>query len=221
MLRVEFHCHTYHSKDSLSTPEQLLSACRKRGIDRLVITDHNQISGALEAHKIDPRMVIVGEEVMTLQGELLAAFVQELIPPGLPAKEAIRLLREQGAFISVSHPFDRAREGAWQEQDLLEVLSLVDAVETFNARAMWPFCNNKARAFANQHSLLWTVGSDAHTPGEVGRATLLIPEFHDSNSLREALATAKARCILSPPWVHFYSRYAARHKERNTHANTT
>lgn len=213
-LRVEFHCHTRFSRDSLSQLEDLLNACRKKDIDRLVITDHNTTAGAVAAYKLDTERVIVGEEIMTRGGELLAAYVREEVPPGLPAMEAIRRLRDQGAFISVSHPFDRMRSGHWRMDDLLAIAPLVDAIETFNARCMWPGFNTEARTFAEKHGLQGTVGSDAHAVFEVGKATLLAPYFEDSDSLRAALPNAEARCSLSAPWVHLTSRYAAWIKER-------
>ncbi len=43
---------------------------------------------------------------MTTKGEILAAFVTEEIPRGLSPQETIQRLRDQGAFISVSHPFE-------------------------------------------------------------------------------------------------------------------
>ena len=61
MIRLEFHCHTIYSKDSLTTPEKLLAACQRKGIERVVITDHNTIAGALHAQRLDPQRVIVGE----------------------------------------------------------------------------------------------------------------------------------------------------------------
>ncbi|HEY3474500.1 MAG TPA: PHP domain-containing protein, partial [Anaerolineales bacterium] len=106
---IEFHCHTIFSKDSLTRPEVLVETCRQKGIDRVVVTDHNTIAGARVAQAIDPELVIVGEEIATTCGELLAMFVKEEIPKGLTPQEAIRRLRDQGAFISVSHPFDRWR----------------------------------------------------------------------------------------------------------------
>jgi predicted metal-dependent phosphoesterase TrpH len=213
-LQVEFHCHTRYSKDSLSRPDDLLTACRQRGIDRLVVTDHNTIDGALASQKLDPERVIVGEEIMTQDGELLAAYVREGIPPGLPAEEAIRRLRDQGAFISVSHPFDRMRSGHWEPANLLAIAPLVDAVETFNARCLWPGYNAQAQAFAELQDLPGTVGSDAHAVFEVGKATLLLPYFEDAASLKAALPQGEPRCSLSAPWVHLASRYAAWMKKR-------
>ena len=132
MLCVEFHSHTNASKDSLTPPADLIAAARRKGIDRLIITDHNTIAGARVAQVLDPELVIVGEEIMTTRGEILASFVTEEIPPFLSPAETIRRLKDQGAFISVSHPFDRLRSGAWREEDLLEILPQVDAIEVYN-----------------------------------------------------------------------------------------
>jgi len=207
-MRVEFHCHTVFSKDSLTSPEQLVATARRRGIDRVVVTDHNTIAGALAAQAIDPERVIVGEEIMTTEGELLAAFVQEEVPPGLSPEETIAPLRAQGAFISVSHPFDRMRSGHWTVESLRRILPLVDAIETFNARCMWPGFNRQAQRFAQAYGVPGTVGSDAHAVFELGRATLDLPPFHDAATLRAALPQARARLRLSAPWVHFTSRWA-------------
>lgn len=208
MPTLEFHCHTVFSKDCLTSPERLLAACRQKGIDRVVITDHNTTAGAKQAHSLDPERVIVGEEVMTTGGELLAAFVVEEVPPGLEPQEAIARLRAQDAFISVSHPFDRFRKGAWSEAGLLEIVPLVDAVETFNARCIMAEDNLLALDFARQHGLTGTAGSDAHVPFELGKALMVLPEFENTAGLRLALGQARMQCSLSPAWIHFTSRWA-------------
>lgn len=208
LLRVEFHCHTRFSIDSLVEPARLVETCRQRGIDRLVVTDHNTIAGARRAHEIDPGLVIVGEEIMTDQGELLAAFVKEEIPRDLPAEEAIRRLREQDAFISVSHPFDRFRGKYWSRKQLKKLAHQVDAIEIFNSRCIPARLNHEAAAFAQEHRLAGTAGSDAHTLFEVGRAVMLLPEFSDTESLRTAMQSVKYETRLSPWWVRFGSRYA-------------
>jgi len=209
MLKVEFHCHTIYSRDSLARPEDLLATCRRKGIDRVVVTDHNTIAGALRCHELDPQRAIVGEEILTQHGELLAAYVQEEVPPGLEPVEAIQRLRAQGAFISVSHPFDVMRKGHWPLEVLLEIAPLVDAIETFNARCYLPAYNSQAQRFAENKGLLGTVGSDAHTLFELGRATMRLPDFHDTASLKAALPQAQAEVRPSSPWVHLTSRWAA------------
>jgi predicted metal-dependent phosphoesterase TrpH len=207
-LAVEFHCHTNASADSLVTPEGLLAACRRKGIQKIVVTDHNTTAGALRAHALDPELVIVGEEIMTQDGELLAAFVTEEVPPSLPAAEAIARLKEQGAYISVSHPFDSLRKGSWKLPALQAIAPLVDAVEIFNARCMRPHFNTLAQAFAREHNLPGTAGSDAHALTEVGTARMFLPPFEDAAGLRRAMRQVKYDLRLSGPWVHFYSRYA-------------
>ncbi len=99
MLRMEFHCHTVYSKDSLTPPLALVEACRRKGIDRVVVTDHNTIAGAKVAQALDPKRVIVGEEIMTTKGEILAAFVIDEIPPMLSPQETIRTIaRTRGIY---------------------------------------------------------------------------------------------------------------------------
>jgi predicted metal-dependent phosphoesterase TrpH len=207
-LRVETHCHTIYSKDSLTSPESLLVACKKKGIDRIIITDHNTIRGAVLAYDLDPQKVIVGEEIKTTEGELLAFFVKEEVPAGLKPLEAIQYLRAQNAFISVSHPFDSIRNGHWEVGVLFEITPLVDAIEIFNSRCLSAADNDRVIAFAKEHGLPGTVGSDAHHPSEIGRSALWIPPFHDADSFRKALRDAEYETKLSPPWVHFFSGYA-------------
>ncbi|MGH2523747.1 MAG: PHP domain-containing protein, partial [Anaerolineales bacterium] len=138
MLTLELHAHTYASGDCLMRPADIGRACARKGIHRLAVTDHNTIRGALELQQLAPELVIVGEEIMTTQGELLAYFVSEAVPPDLSPTETIARLRAQGAAISVSHPFDRLRKGAWREADLVAIAPWVDAIEVFNARCIFP-----------------------------------------------------------------------------------
>lgn len=211
-ISIEFHCHTIFSKDSLTTPIKLVETCRRRGIDRVVVTDHNTTTGALAAQKLDPELVIVGEEIMTTRGEILAAFVTEEIPPFLSPQETIRRLKGQGAFISVSHPFDRLRNGAWKEDDLLEILPHVDAIEVFNSRCIDPQFNQAAQEFARRHDVAGTVGSDAHAAFEVGRSVLLLEQFEGPNEMRRVIRRGIPKARLSPLWVHLASRYAVMYK---------
>ena len=208
LLRTEFHCHTIYSKDSLTQPADLIRAARRKGLDRVIVTDHNSIAGARAAETIDPELIIVGEEIKTARGELLAAFVSEEVPANLTPQETIRRLRDQGAFISVSHPFDVMRNGHWDEPDLLEILSLVDAIETFNSRCIQAEFNARAAEFAREHGLAGTVGSDAHAAFELGRAHLLLPGFDGGEGLREVIRQGQPVTRLSSPFVHLTSRYA-------------
>lgn len=174
----------------------------------MIITDHNTIAGGLAARSLDPARVIVGEEIMTTSGELLAAFVSREIPPGLAPREAIDRLRAQNAFISVSHPFDGSRKGGWKLHQLLEISPLVDAIEVFNSRCLTRAANDRAAAFARRYDLPGTVGSDAHTALEIGQSVMLLESFADAGQLRDVIRRGSVHTRWSPPWIHLTSRYA-------------
>ncbi len=208
MISIDFHTHTSVSKDSLTTPEKLVAVMNRKGLDRVVVTDHNSIAGALAAHTLNSERIIVGEEIMTTKGEILGAFVTEEIPRGLSPKETIQRLREQGAFISVAHPFNSWRNGAWKREDLLEITTLVDAIEVFNARCTASLDNQRAAEFAQQQHLPGTAGSDAHAAFELGKARLVLPQFANPEELRKVIPQGQIKGGLSPFWVHFVSFYA-------------
>lgn len=207
-LRVELHSHTIWSKDSLTRLESVIAVCDRKGIDRIAITDHNTAEGALALAKLAPDRVIVGEEIMTTRGELLCFFMTETIPARLTPQETIRRLRDQGAVISVSHPYDRLRKGAWEEHDLLEIIDQVDALEVFNARCLFAEDNTRAAALAERCGKAGTVGSDAHIRYELGRAVMRMASFTDARSFVAALRTAQYETRLSPAWVHSRSTQA-------------
>jgi len=207
-LTIDFHTHTCISKDSLTSPEEILAAARRKKLDRLVITDHNSIAGALAAHALDPERIIIGEEIMTTKGEILAAYVSKEIRRGLSPQETIQQLREQGAFISVSHPFDSWRKGAWKMNDLLEITALVDAIEILNSRCSTAADNQRAKEFAIQQHLPGTAGSDAHAAFEVGSARMVLPQFNGPDELRKVILNGEVKGGLSPFWVHLFSFYA-------------
>ncbi|MHC1739926.1 MAG: PHP domain-containing protein [Anaerolineaceae bacterium] len=206
-MKVDFHCHTIYSPDSISQIKPLLRAAHAHGLDRLVITDHNRLQGALIANELEPEFVIMGEEIQTSYGEILAAFVKEEIPEALDPFKVIEILRSQGAFISVSHPFDEYRSG-WPVALLEEIAPLVDAIETNNARVLAQGMNDEAYAFALEHHLAGTAGSDAHAPYEVGRMCLDLPAFLNAEELRLVIHQGQLAGSISPGWVHGFSMFA-------------
>lgn len=207
LIRAEFHCHTIYSHDSLLDLGTLLKACDERGIDKIAITDHGSMQGALKAHKMEPDRVIVAEEVATPEGEILGCFMTEEVPQGLPAVEVVRRLRGQGAFISMAHPFDPFRS-RWTEETLDQILPYVDGLEVFNARCRRDEYNQKAYAFAIKHDKLLMAGSDAHAVSELGRASMTMPWFDDADSLRIAARQATISGELSGLYVHMISTLA-------------
>jgi len=189
-------------------PDKIIEIARRRRIDKFFVTDHNETRVAKQMQEKYPDRVMVGEEILTTQGELLAFFVSKRIPRGLEPEEAIELLKTQGSFISVPHPYDHQRNG-WNENELLKILPDLDALEIFNSRCLSSKMNGSAAALAKEKHLPGTVGSDAHTYIEIGTSVVHLPDFQDADGLRKSLESATYETRLSPPWVHFSSRWAA------------
>lgn len=205
-FKVDLHMHTCASKDGALHPADVIKAAKRKGLDRICITDHNTIDGALVAKKIDPEFVIVGEEIKIDRGcEILAFFVREWVPPHLSTEETIDRLQAQGAVISISHPFDPHRNQPWAEEWLEALLPRLDAIEAFNARTIRAQDNERARVFATTHDLSVTAGSDAHTAMEIAAAYLELPVFATAEEFRTVLPLANIRGRLSPAWVHLFS----------------
>ena len=108
---------------------------------------------------------------------------------------------------------DISRHGHWQEEDLLEILPLVDAIETFNARCLLPSMNQKAAEFAARFNMPSTVGSDAHTAFELGRATLTLPKFNSTRELQEVIRQGTPQTRRSGIPARIASRYAVFRKK--------
>jgi len=191
---IDLHCHTSASFDSLATPGAVVRTALSRGLTHLAITDHDRIDGALRARDAAPEglTVIVGEEVKTADGDLVAVFIEKLVPPGLPALETIAAIREQGGLVGVPHPFDRLRGyGRKSGADPARIAAAVDWVETYNARVIGGSANERAALFAREHSLPGICASDSHTVLEVGVSYNVVRgDPSTAAGLLEALATA-------------------------------
>ena len=195
---VDLHCHTARSFDSLSDPVKVARAAAERGITHLAITDHDRIDGALEARDRAPAglTVIVGEEVRTADGDIVALWIDEAVPPGLSAAETIDRIHAQGGLAGVPHPFDRFRGSAARDGEarLAPIAPLLDYMEAFNARVPYGGANERAAAFAREHGIPGVAVSDAHTIMEVGVAyTVLEGPIRTSGDLRRALHDSMAR----------------------------
>jgi predicted metal-dependent phosphoesterase TrpH len=172
---ADLHCHTSASFDSLSKPATVVRAAAERGLTHLAITDHDRLEGALAARASAPAglRVIVGQEVRTTAGDLIALYIEHPIPAGLPPHEAAQAIRDQGGVVGVAHPFDRFRAGAGRkgwEAELDQLIPLLDYVEVWNARLMVGDGNRRAAEFAAANNLAGAAVSDAHTVLEVGVA---------------------------------------------------
>jgi predicted metal-dependent phosphoesterase TrpH len=193
---ADLHCHSRGSFDCLSDPRDIVKAASDRGLTHLAITDHDRIDVALEARDLAPSglTVIVGEEVKTLEGDLICLFLETAIPPGLSAVESIARARDQGALVGIPHPFDSRRRSLLRDATMESLVPMIDWVETHNARLVG-HGNEDAQAFALDHGLPGISVSDAHSVMEVGVA---YTAFDGDPSTAAGLLTTLASAEIIP-----------------------
>ncbi len=191
LIDVDLHMHTDHSHDCATPVEVLLSEARNRGLGAIAVTDHNEISGALEAReKAREIKVIVGEEIKTAdQGEVIGLFIKKRIPRGLTLNETIAEIKRQGGLVYVPHPFDRLHSVPDYEH-LLPVLDQVDAIEVFNPRVAINEFNEEAVRFAAKYRIPAGAGSDAHVTQGLGSVRIRMRDFDGPQEFLESLREA-------------------------------
>jgi hypothetical protein len=191
LIDVDLHMHTDHSGDCATPVEALLGEAKARGLGAIAVTDHNEISGALEAReKADGIKVIVGEEVKTAdQGEVIGLFIEEKIPRGGTLQEVIAEIKRQGGLVYVPHPFDRLH-AVPDYPHLLDVLSDVDAIEVFNPRVAISSFNEEAVRFAEKYRIVGGAGSDAHVTAGLGSVRIRMRDFDGPDEFLESLRDA-------------------------------
>ncbi len=194
LIEVDLHMHTDHSPDCATPVEVLLETARDRGLGAIAITDHNEVSGALEARRIAERMgdikVIVAEEVKTAeQGEVIGLFLEEKIPRGLTMAETIAAIRAQGGLVYVPHPFDRFHSVPDYEH-LLDIVEEIDVLEVFNPRVALTAFNEEAERFARKYRIVPGAGSDSHVAQGLGSVRVRIHDFDGPAEFLEAMRDA-------------------------------
>jgi hypothetical protein len=197
LIDVDLHMHTDHSGDCATPVEALLGEAKARGLGAIAVTDHNEISGALEARaKADGIKVIVGEEVKTAdQGEVIGLFLEEKIPRGGTLQEVIAEIKRQGGLVYVPHPFDRLH-AVPDYPHLLDVLEDVDAIEVFNPRVAISSFNEEAVRFAEKYRIVCGAGSDAHVTAGLGSVRIRMRDF---DGPQEFLASLRDADIIRKP----------------------
>jgi predicted metal-dependent phosphoesterase TrpH len=165
--RADLHLHTTYS-DGSAAPAELLAHAARNDLRVIAVTDHDEIEGAFEAHKLGPQFgvdVIIGEEVSTAHGHLLGLFLHTRIPPGLDARETVARIHEQGGLAIAPHPFDASVPSLGRRLGAAGLQALpLDGIEVFNASIFWPWraANRMAQSLAETMNLAQIGGSDAH-----------------------------------------------------------
>lgn len=205
--RADLHVHSLWS-DGAQRPDVIVRAAAGR-VNVLALTDHDEVRGALEARRfardhahlgVD---VVVGEEISTLNGHLIGLYLEELVPPRLPALETIRLIHAQGGLAVAAHPFHPVRGRVRGHRSIAELIPdlPLDAVEIVNNAGVCSWFYDAWAALANvEWALPVTGGSDAHDVWYVGNAVTRFAG-RSAADLRQALLSGLTRAHRNGSWT--------------------
>lgn len=189
-MNYDLHIHTKYSSCSNIEPSLLLKTAAAKSLNGIAITDHNSIKGALVVKKLNKNKdfeVIVGEEIQTDKGEVLAYYLSKEIKPGCFDK-VIEQVHDQNALAVIAHPFTFGIFRKRAKVDFNVVKKIIDGMEIFNARNLFNRANRQAQHVAEKIGIAGTAGSDAHFLFEIGRAKTIF-----DSSLRDALKKRKTK----------------------------
>ncbi|MDI6591786.1 MAG: PHP domain-containing protein [Patescibacteria group bacterium] len=210
-MKIDLHCHSYYSRDGISSPEKLIKTALKKGLDGIALTDHDTALGweeAIEATKKFKAILILGQEIKIKKegktiGEILGYFLKgEINAKGKGVEEVIKEIKGQGGIAIIAHPYH------WRKpfKELEKYKNLADGIEVFNSRSQTKRGNKKALDFAKKNNLPMTAGSDAHSCFEVGNA-YLEAEVKNIEELKEAILRKEVKIFgkQSPIFVQIFA----------------
>ncbi|HVQ01574.1 MAG TPA: PHP-associated domain-containing protein [Candidatus Thermoplasmatota archaeon] len=173
MLKLDLHLHSCYSDDGVGSPEDIIQALRRRGLNGMALTDHNTIEGSLKARRVAPAdfIVIPSIEITTADGHLLAFNVSSAIQPGLPLEETVEQVMDAGGIPVVPHLL-RLLSGI-KQSNLDKIRGKLSAIEVFNGCST-PRTNLKMAKAARAMNLGGTGGSDSHNPLYAGFSYTLV-----------------------------------------------
>jgi predicted metal-dependent phosphoesterase TrpH len=176
--RADLHIHTLASDGTASVPEILEFVERETELDVIAITDHERVDAALAARAIarDRGLrfeVVVGEEVTTLGGHLLALWIERPIRPFRSLRSTIAAIHDEGGLAIPAHPlvpYPLCAQGFVLRRLLAESDPRFhpDAIEAFNPTALGRPWHGRVVRFAQEQGLATVGCSDAHALEAVG-----------------------------------------------------
>jgi predicted metal-dependent phosphoesterase TrpH len=183
--RADLHIHTMASDGTSGVIEILDFVENETDLDVIAITDHERIDAAQAARAIardrgGRAEVIVGEEVTTLGGHLLALFLERPIKPLRSLRSTIAEIHDQGGLAIPAHPlvpYPLCAQGFVLRRLLGESDERFhpDGLETLNPTTLGRPWHGRVVRFADEHGLAKLGNSDAHTASSVGTAWSTFP----------------------------------------------
>lgn len=199
MFKVDLHSHSSASPDGGISPEQYAELLSDGTIDYIAVTDHDSVDMALRLHKMLGDKIIIGEEIMSREGEIIGLFLTAKVEPGQSASDTIQAIRAQKGVVYIPHPLETFRKGL-PEKVLNENLKFIDAVEAYNGRAVAQNRGPQATVWARLNHKPTAAASDAHGAKGVGTAYTVLNEKPTRQNLVKLLTTG--RLTMKRPPMH-------------------
>ncbi|MGH7620240.1 MAG: PHP domain-containing protein [Gemmatimonadaceae bacterium] len=189
-LRYDFHVHSHHSYDSMTTPARIVRAAQRRGLAGVAVTDHGTIAGGLETQRLAPPnlLVIVGVEVHTTVGDIVCLFLSREIV-GKDPIDVIAQTHAQGGVAFFPHPL-RSHPPLVPA----EVLQACDGFEVLNSRAGWFDPNSSPSRGSDWRKLVGKArlgNSDSHLASEIGASHTVIEGPATEDNIKQAFREAR------------------------------
>lgn len=190
-MRIDMHCHVKEgSLDSKVGVREYISLLMERGVEGMVITDHNTYNGYryweqhIKGKEFKDFTVLKGIEYDTFDGGHIIVVMppdvklQVLEQRGMQVEQLIELVTANGGVLGPAHPCGEKymsffNTGAFKRKP--EITDKFHFIETYNACES-EVSNNGARLYANKYKKLEIGGSDAHRPVCVGWGYVDFPE---------------------------------------------
>ena len=201
---ADIHIHSSIDDGMASVPDILAAVANRGDLDVIAITDHNEISGSYQARELAAKLnypfeVVTGMEVNTIEGHLLALFIEHPVPTHQPLVTAIAAIHDQGGLAIVPHPMNWLTDSISQ-RDMEKMVNssepdiYLDGIETVNAAMISCISNQRVKKFNLKYKLAETGGSDAHFLAAVGSGLTLFPG-RSSKELKRSIRerTTRAR----------------------------
>jgi predicted metal-dependent phosphoesterase TrpH len=195
--RADLHIHTLASDGTAGVTEILEHVERNTELDVIAITDHERIDAAVAARSMARDLglrfeVVVGEEVTTLGGHLLALWIEAPIKPFRTLGSTIAAVHDQGGIAIPAHPlvpYPLCAQGFVLRRLLGgEPRFRPDAIEAFNPTTLGKPWHGRVVRFAQEHGLARVGNSDAHDLESIGIGYTTFAG-HDGAALRAAIET--------------------------------
>ncbi|MBS3149932.1 PHP domain-containing protein [Candidatus Woesearchaeota archaeon] len=170
MKAYDLHCHTWYSPCSNLNPKLALKLAKKRGLNGIAITDHNEIKAAYQISKLNKDKdfeVVIASELSVNGGHLTALYINE-VPKKLDFFSVVDSVRSQGGLLILAHPYDLTRRH-FNKEFIFKNKKYFDGIEVFNSREIFHIFNKKAENSRKELNFAAVGGSDSHFSFEVGR----------------------------------------------------